>query len=65
MTLYNYNNRPDLPFGFWFIGNNSPHSAGIRHRQLRSVGEDASGDEVLHRGLVQALQRMVGLDAVK
>ena len=55
----NVHPRPDLPFGFWFIGNNSPHSGVVRHRTSRSVAEDASGEEVLHRELVQALGRMV------
>ena len=51
--------RPDLPFGFWFIGNNSPHSGVVRHRTSRSVGGDAAEEEVLKRELIQALGEMV------
>ena len=50
---------PDLPFGFWFIGNNSPHSGCVRLRTSRSVGGEAAGEEVLQRELTQALGKMV------
>ena len=51
--------RPDLPFGFWFIGNNLPNSPEVTHRAARSFRKSASEEAALQSELLQTLGLMV------